>query len=94
MEHQQKGCLLHPENKRKARNMDQFLKFVSDVFECDMSEITLNTVYGELEKWDSMMMLRLTMELEEEYQVSIPIEAIGRIRILEDLYGYVKENRM
>ena len=74
--------------------MDQFLKFVSDVFECDMSEITLNTVYGEFEKWDSMMMLRLTMELEEEYQVSIPIEAIGRIRILEDLYGYVKENRM
>ena len=49
--------------------MDQFLKFVSDVFECDMSEITLNTVYGEFEKWDSMMMLRLTMELEEEYQV-------------------------
>ena len=56
--------------------MDQFLKFVSDVFECDMSEITLNTVYGEFENWDSMMMLRLTMELEEEYQVSIPIEAI------------------
>lgn len=70
--------------------MEKFLEFIADLFECDPSELTLDIAYGEYEKWDSMMMLRLTMELEEEYEVSIPIEGIGRIKTLEDLYEYVK----
>lgn len=72
--------------------MEKFFEFVADVFECDPSELTFDTAYGEYEKWDSMMMLRLTMELEEEYEVSIPIEAIGNIKFLKDLYRYVKKS--
>lgn len=70
--------------------MEKYMKFVADLFECDPSGLTLETAYGEHEKWDSMMMLRLIMETEEEYGVTIPIEETGRIKRLADLYEYVK----
>lgn len=71
--------------------METFIDFVAELFECDPSELSLNTAYGEYEKWDSMMMLRLTMEIEEAYDVSIPVEAVGKIKTLSDLYAYVRE---
>lgn len=71
--------------------MKKFIDFVAELFECDSSELTLDTAYGVHEKWDSIMMLRLTMEIEEAYNVSIPIEAVGKIKTLSDLYEYVRE---
>ncbi len=70
--------------------MEKFLEFVAELFECNPSQITLETSYGAHEKWDSMMMLRLIMETEEAYEVSIPIEEAGKIKSLGDLYEYVK----
>ena len=70
--------------------MEIFIKFVADLFDCDPSELTLETADEQHEKWDSMMMLRLIMETEEEYGVSIPIEEVGKIKVLADLYKYVK----
>ena len=70
---------------------EKFIDFVAELFECDPLVLTLDTAYGRHEKWDSIMMLRLIMEIEETYDVSIPIEAVGRIKTLSDLYEYVRE---
>ena len=69
----------------------KFLAFVADIMETDVSEISMETVYQEYEKWDSFMMLTLVMELEAEYGVSVPIESLGRVKTLADLYEFVKE---
>lgn len=50
----------------------------------------MDTAYGEHEKWDSMMMLRLIMEVEEEYEISIPLEDAWKIKTLADVYRYVE----
>ena len=42
-------------------------------------------------KWDSLMMLTLVMELEAEYNVSIPVESLGNVKTLADMYAFVKE---
>ena len=66
--------------------MEEFLEFVAAVFECDASELSGDTAYGEYPKWDSLMMLRLLMEVEDEYNVVIPIEETGLIKTLSDIY--------
>lgn len=71
--------------------MDKFIGIVADLFGCDREELSLDTAYGEYERWDSMMMLRLIMEIEEEYAVSIPIEDAGKIKTLADMYRYVEK---
>lgn len=68
--------------------MQEFLLFIAGVFEVDASELSAETAYGEYEKWDSMMQLRLIMEVEEEYEIEIPIDEAPNIRTLRDLYQY------
>lgn len=69
--------------------MDKFLSFVAEIMDEDVSKISMETRYKD-GKWDSLMMLNLVMELEAEYNVSIPMESLGKIKTLADLYEFVK----
>ncbi len=67
--------------------MERFLTFVAEIMEED--EVSMDMPYRE-GKWDSIMMLTLVMELEAEYGVSIPLESLGNVKTLADLYELVK----
>ena len=66
---------------------DAFLKFVAEVMEED--NVSMDMPYKE-GKWDSLMMLTLVMELEAEYGKSIPVESLGNVKTLADMYEFVK----
>ena len=70
--------------------MEEFIKFIAGVMEVEPESLTENTEYGSIEKWDSLMHMRMVMEIEEEYDVEIPIEEIPNIKTLKDFYGYVE----
>lgn len=65
----------------------KFLDFVADIMEEE--QVSMDMAYKE-GKWDSLMMMTLLMELEAEYNVSIPIEKLGDVQTLADLYAFVK----
>lgn len=69
---------------------NDFLSFIADILEVNESEISMDTEYKSFPKWDSLMMLSLVMEIESEYSVTIPIEKVGSIKTVADLYSYVK----
>ena len=64
----------------------KFLEFISEIMEVD--EVSMDMSYNE-GKWDSLMRLTLVMELEVEYGVSIPMESLGNVKTLADLYKLV-----
>ena len=64
----------------------KFLNFVAEIME--MNEVSMDMSYNE-GKWNSLMMLTLVMELEAAYGVSIPMEKLGNIKTLADLYKLV-----
>ena len=64
----------------------KFLNFVAEIME--MNEVSMDMSYNE-GKWNSLMMLTLVMELEAEYGVSIPMEKLGNIKTLADIYKLV-----
>ncbi len=70
--------------------MQEFIDFIAGVMEVDPAELDENTRYGTFEKWDSLMHMRLVMEIEEAYDVEIPIEEIPNIKTLKDFYHYIK----
>ena len=70
--------------------MDRFLEFAADVMEVDVSEISMETKYKEFGRWDSLMMMNLIMELEEEYDISIPLDVVGKVTTLKDLYKLIE----
>ncbi len=67
----------------------EYLAFVAEIFKVNITEINMDTEYKVFEKWDSLKMLTLVMELEAKYDVTIPIENLGKIRTLKDLYDMV-----
>lgn len=62
----------------------EFLAFVAELFEVPASTISLETAYGSIPQWDSVMHLRLVMEVEARFGLSIPFERIPEIRALGD----------
>ena len=69
---------------------EKFLETVAETMEVEVSEISMETAYKESEPWDSMMMMNLIMDLEEAFEVSIPIEKVSNVKTLRDLFDIVK----
>ena len=67
--------------------MEKFLEFVAEIMEED--SVSMDMPYKE-GNWDSLMMLTLVMELEAEYGVTIPMESLGHVKTLADMYEFVK----
>lgn len=70
--------------------MQDFLTFVAGVMQVDPAEISGETRFKEYKKWDSLMHMRLVMEIEEEYDVEIPIDEVPNIKTLNDFYRYTQ----
>lgn len=70
--------------------MQDFIDFIAGVMEVAPEELSEDTAFGTFEKWDSLMHMRMVMEIEEEYDVEIPIEDIPNIRTLKDFYKYIE----
>ena len=68
----------------------EFLSFVAGVMDVSADGLSLETGYGEIPEWDSVMQLRLTMEIEAKYGVDVPIDRVADIKTLGCFYEYVK----
>ena len=69
--------------------MQDFLSFVANLFVVDPQEISLQTAYQSIPQLNSMMQLRLVMEIEAAYDVEIPLEIIPDLLTLEQFYQLI-----
>lgn len=70
--------------------MQDFINFIAGVMDVDPATLGEDTEYGTIEKWDSLMHMRMVMEVEEEYDVEIPIDEIPNLKTLKDFYKYIE----
>jgi len=70
--------------------MEQFLLFVANIFDVPVSELSPETQYNSIPQWDSIMQLRLVMEIESEYGISIPIDIVAELDTLQKFYDQIK----
>ena len=68
-----------------------FISFVAGVLDVSPESISLDTAYESIPEWDSVMQLRLTLEISSEYDVEIPVDEIADIKTLAGFYKFVKE---
>lgn len=70
--------------------MGHFLELVAEIMGVELTDISMETEYKNYDKWDSLMMLTLVMELEAEYRILIPIEKLDNVKTLRDMYELVR----
>ena len=69
----------------------EFLSFVAGVLDVPAESISLDTAYESIPEWDSVMQLRLTLEIGTEYDVEIPVDEIAEIKTLGAFYKYLNK---
>ena len=78
-------------------NKLEILKKIEFIFQRDLNdekiELSFSTSANEIEKWDSITNLVLIAAIEEEFQISFPVEVIFEADNIEYLIDYiVKQN--
>ena len=68
---------------------ESFLDFVAGILDVSVDSISLETVYESIPEWDSVMQLRLALEIGAEYGVEIPVDEIADIKTLGGFYKYL-----
>lgn len=71
-------------------SVEKYLEFVASVLEVSVESLSLETAYESIPQWDSVMHLRLVMELGAEFNVDIPLEKVPELDTLAKFYEYVK----
>ena len=69
---------------------DDFIAFAASVLGVSPETLTSETACGDIPECDSVMHLRLVMEAEARYDVSIPLEAIPNLHTLADFARAVR----
>ena len=67
-----------------------FIAFAASVLGVAPERLSLETACGDIPEWDSVMHLRLVMEAEARYGVSIPLETIPNLRTLADFVQIIE----
>lgn len=68
----------------------KFMDVMAEMFEVDANELSMDIEYKNYEKWDSLKMMNIVMELEDAFDISIPLEKISNVKTLKDLYDIVR----
>ena len=67
-----------------------FLSFVADLLGVPVEGLTLDTAYGSIPEWDSVMHIRLTLEIESKYNVEIPVDEVADIKTLGGFCKFIQ----
>jgi acyl carrier protein len=58
---------------------------IAEILDMDISELSPETMFIDLEEWDSMAHLQIIGEFEDKFHVDIPIEKIKDITNIKEL---------
>ncbi|MGG4187591.1 acyl carrier protein [Paenibacillus peoriae] len=58
---------------------------ISKIMKIPVEKVTLESVKSDFENWDSLNQLNLVMELEANFNVSIPIDEIANIDSVQSI---------
>jgi len=66
-------------------NLDKLLVLLSDIFQVNKSEINDNTSPQNIKTWDSFNTLKMVLELEKEFKITMPLEDVIEIKSVKDI---------
>lgn len=75
-------------------NEKDFIEKFADALEIeDMSALSMETVFRNLEEWDSLAYLNLIAMLDEEYDIQIENSDFRALKTLSDISEYITSHK-
>ena len=73
--------------------IEKVKEIISNQLSVDVKKLTEKTNIAEELGADSLDVVEILMALEEEFEVSIPDEAIPNIKTIEDVVKFIEEHK-
>jgi acyl carrier protein len=71
---------------------EKIRKILSDQLEIDEESITMESDLVEDLKADSLAIVELIMDLEQEFDIEIPDEELPKVTTVKDVVDYIEKN--
>ena len=71
--------------------LQEKIQFIEDVMEVDEGTLTTDTILEDVEEWDSLSILVLTMELKKRYNIIITTDMIKALKTVDDICQYIPD---
>lgn len=66
-------------------NSEKLLTLLSGVFKVDARVINDETSPENIDTWDSFNTLKMIMEIENEFKITLPLEDVVKIKSVKDI---------
>ena len=66
--------------------MEKFLELVAEIFEVETDEISMDTVFRDLDDFSSMVGFSLIIMMEDEYDTKVSVDEFMECITIGDLY--------
>ena len=76
----------------RAQITEKLFEIVCDFLELDADEITMESDLREDFDADSLDMVDLIMDVEDEFGVEVPDEILDKLVTVKDVVDYIEEN--
>ena len=73
---------------------DKLVKLLSDVFEIKENEITIDLVKDDIDSWDSLKQMDLVLSIENNYDISLEMEEIGKMSSLKSIVEIIESKNL
>lgn len=74
--------------------MNEFIKQFEELFDDSVAQVlSLDTVFRDVEGWDSLIFLSLMAMVEEEYSVRLKAEELRCCNTIEDIWKIIDSKR-
>lgn len=71
--------------------LQEKIQFIEDVMEVDEGTLTKDTILEDVEEWDSLSILVLTMEMKKRYNIIITTDMIKALKTVDDICQYIPD---
>lgn len=71
--------------------LQEKIQFIEDVMEVDEGTLTTDTILEDVEEWDSLSILVLTMEMKKRYNIIITTDMIKELKTVDDICQYIPD---
>lgn len=71
--------------------LEEKIGFLEEVMDAEEGSLSESTELGEVEEWDSLSTLTLTVEMKQRYGMNLTTETIKGFRTVGDICNYIPD---
>lgn len=72
-------------------SLEEKIEYLEEILDVDEGTLTPDTILDDVEEWDSLSTLYLTVEMKKRYALKLTTETIKNFKTIGDICRYIPD---